>query len=203
MEKPCSKCFIVKSLDQYSKGKGKLGVRSSCKTCRKVEHELNREKRLLQMKEYRKNNIEKVKQLDKQYQIDNKEDYSAYQKEWRINNRNKINSHTKKRKENDSLYKLRCNLSGLIYISINRQGYSKKSKTYKLLGADFETVQKHLIESAIKNYGVYDPNFTYHIDHIKPCALAKNEEELIALQHYTNLQYLTPIDNIRKGKKEI
>lgn len=56
-----------------------------------------------------------------------------------------------------------------------------------------------MIRKIIKNYGSYDPNFKYHIDHIIPCSSVKTEEELIGLQHYCNLQYLTPEDNMRKN----
>ena len=43
-----------------------------------------------------------------------------------------------------------------------------------------------------ENYGKYNGelNFGWDIDHIKPLSLAKNEEELIGLNHYTNLQPL-------------
>ena len=44
-------------------------------------------------------------------------------------------------------------------------------------------------------------NFDINIDHIKPCALAKNEQEMIELQHYTNLQWLLAEDNRNKGDK--
>ena len=41
----------------------------------------------------------------------------------------------------------------------------------------------------------------WHIDHKKPLASAKTEEELKKLCHYTNLQPLWALDNIRKGAK--
>jgi hypothetical protein len=47
------------------------------------------------------------------------------------------------------------------------------------------------------NYG------EWHIDHIIPLASADTEEEVLKLYHYTNLQPLWAIDNIRKGSKII
>ena len=50
-----------------------------------------------------------------------------------------------------------------------------------------------------ENYGVW------HVDHIKPCAsfnLMKKEEQEKCF-HYTNLQPLWAIENIKKGKKFI
>jgi len=82
-----------------------------------------------------------------------------------------------------------------------RRGYTKRSRTAQLLGADFNTVINHLIKTAIDTYGYYTDIKDYHIDHIMPCSSATTEEELIKLQHYTNLQLLTPEDNFKKSDK--
>ena len=41
----------------------------------------------------------------------------------------------------------------------------------------------------------------YHIDHIIPVSIATNEEELLKLNHYTNLQLLYPKDNLSKSNQ--
>ena len=67
---------------------------------------------------------------------------------------------------------------------------------------DFATVHAYLIETAKKNYGgKYFPNRKYHIDHVIPNASAITEDDLIKLQHYTNLQYLYAKDNLQKSAK--
>jgi len=40
-----------------------------------------------------------------------------------------------------------------------------------------------------------------HIDHIIPLVTAKTEEDVIKLNHYSNLQYLFAEDNLEKGAK--
>lgn len=47
--------------------------------------------------------------------------------------------------------------------------------------------------------GAFDTTLIWHIDHIIPCSSAKSKEELVKLQHYTNLQYLTKEDNLKKS----
>jgi len=43
----------------------------------------------------------------------------------------------------------------------------------------------------------------WHVDHIIPLSSAKTEEEIYKLCHYTNLQPLWEVDNIKKGNKII
>lgn len=39
----------------------------------------------------------------------------------------------------------------------------------------------------------------WHIDHIKPLAIAEREEDLYELCHYTNLQPLLVAENLKKS----
>jgi hypothetical protein len=43
------------------------------------------------------------------------------------------------------------------------------------------------------------PEGDYHLDHICCCAQARNEEELIKLQNYTNLRWMSAKENLSKG----
>ena len=57
-------------------------------------------------------------------------------------------------------------------------------------------IQKQFTEGmTFENYG------SWHLDHIKPLALAKSEEDVILLNHYTNFQPLWAEDNLKKGSK--
>jgi hypothetical protein len=131
----------------------------------------------------------KSKNVRKDYLERNKERI----KEWRKNN-SKIN------KEKNPLYKLQCNLRSLISKSITRQGYRKTSKSKEILGCDYIELKQHL-ESKFTEGMNWDNYGKWHIDHIYPSSLAETEEEIIRLNHFTNLQPLWAEDNIRKGNK--
>ena len=47
----------------------------------------------------------------------------------------------------------------------------------------------------------WDNHGEWHIDHKIPLSSAKTEKELIGLCHYTNLQPLWALDNLKKGNK--
>ena len=64
--KKCTKCNIVKTIDQFGKEKnGKYGVQSRCKVCRaeirKEQYEKNKVTEIEYGKQYRKDNQEKEK----------------------------------------------------------------------------------------------------------------------------------------------
>lgn len=84
----------------------------------------------------------------------------------------------------------------LIYISIKKQGYTKRSRTYKILGCTYEEFKIHL-ENQFTDGMTWENQGEWHLDHIYPVSLAKNEEELIKLNHYTNFQPLWAEDNLK------
>jgi len=215
MEKKCKKCEVVKSLDEFYDCKGcKLGKRPDCKSCcnnntkesRKKYREKNREKIKNSAKEYRKNNKEKTKQ----YYNKNKEKLKAYHKEWHENNREHIKEYKEKNKQKrnkenfirmrkDALFRIKHNTPSLIRDSLRKQGYSKNTKTYSILKCEFSFFLSWLNGKASNGYkyGMKD----LHIDHVIPSSLAKTEEEVLLLNHYSNLQLLTAYDNLYKNNR--
>ena len=88
----------------------------------------------------------------------------------------------------------------MIWVSIKNKGYSKKSKTNKILGCDFETFKAHLERQFTKGMN-WSNQGKWHLDHIYPISLAKDENHFIELNHYTNFQPLWAFDNFSKGNK--
>jgi hypothetical protein len=95
---------------------------------------------------------------------------------------------------------LKENLRSRCYCAFKKIKENKPYKTEKILGADFLTVKNHLESLFTEEMNWYNMGrYGWHIDHIKPLALANNKEELIELCHYTNLQPLWWKDNMSKG----
>ena len=82
--------------------------------------------------------------------------------------------------------------------SFKRKGYTKNSKTYQIIGGEWDEVKLHF-ETLFQPGMNWDNHGDWHIDHIKPLSLAKDEKEIIELCHYTNLQPLWAEDNLKKG----
>lgn len=173
-------------------------------------------------KNYKKANKDKINQQAKQYYEANKNKAKQYyeankdrlkqqNKQYREANKDKINEYQKNRKLNDVLFKLSGNIRALINVSLKRSGYKKTSKTFLILGCTFEEFKTHL-ESKFEdwqnwdNYGLYNgsANYGWDIDHITPNSSAITEDELIKLNHYTNLKPLCSYTNrvLKKAKKE-
>lgn len=170
--------------------------------------QLNKEKINEYDKKYRESNKEKINQKLRKWRNSNKEKLKQYyitsketNKKYIENNLDKVrvrrNYYFRIRKNNDPLFKLSCNLRTLIYKSLTNNGYSKNTKSYDILGISFNELLLYfegLFENWMSwdNYGKYNGEYGHgwDVDHIIPLYSAKNEEELIKLNHYTNLQPL-------------
>lgn len=196
--KKCIKCNVEKELIEFSKNRN--STLNTCKICCK---EYNKDYLLNNknyFKDYKLNNKEKIKESNKEYRLKNIKKLSEYGKTYRNINAVAINERIKKRRLTNPLFKLTCNIRTNIGNAIKRQGYTKKSKTYEILGCSFEEFRQHLEKQFTEGMN-WSNQGQWHMDHIYPVSLAKDEEELIKLNHYTNFQPLWAIDNLKKGNK--
>lgn len=217
--KSCSKCKIEYDLIFFNKDKSsKDGYRSNCKYCSKKYREDNKESILQyklknkdKIKEYQKgivydpikkreyylNNIELIKLKSSVNYLLNKDKKIKYQQEYYKNNRDKIYKYLSDKRENDNLYNLTVNVRNLINNSFYNEGYSKSSKTQEILGCSFIEFKEYL-ELKFENWmnwenkGIYNGefNFGWDIDHIIPLSSSISVEDIVKLNHYTNLQPL-------------
>ena len=204
MTKTCYTCKIEKQFYEFNKSKkGRLGLSSYCKSCdknryeenkekehsrRKIRYELNKEKEAI----YNKNRYEKNKNeiLLKQNIYNNKPETKT-----------RRNHREKERFKKDPCYRAINRVRNrIIKFLKNKSGYEKT------LGCTFEQFKKH-IEALFQpgmtweNYGKGSEK--WQIDHKYPISIAYKEGEKIFSKacHYTNLQPLWFIDNMKKSNK--
>ena len=114
----------------------------------------------------------------------------------------KYRAHEKERRKTDSCFRIANNLRGRLRLALKSQRTSKKNNTLKYIGCDKKFLRTYL-ESKFTNGMSWDNYGLWHIDHIKPISLfnLSIEEEIYKSMHYSNLQPLWAIDNLRKNAK--
>jgi len=218
--KTCGKCKIEKELIEFPKHSGnKDGYRNYCKICYyQIRKEYYKEYRLknkehykeyykknkkilcIKQKEYNLKNKEKIKNYNQIYYLKNIEHKKKLFKEYNLKNKEKRNNYYKEKRKNNSFFKLTSNIRSLISFSIKRNGYSKKSKTFNILCCTPIEFKQHL-EKQFTNGMNWENQGEWHLDHIYPISLAKDEEELLRLNHYTNFQPLWAEENFSKSNQ--
>ncbi len=168
--------------------------------------EENQDKLKENRKRWALKNSEKIKESSKKYKEKNRELLRLKAKEYYENNKSECLERNKKILRNkyntDDLFRLKFNLRKLINKTIVRKGYTKKSKSMTILGCDFEFFKKH-IEGQFEEWMTWDnyggtPKYKeerWEIDHIKPISLAKDENEILMLNHFSNLRPLCSFTN--------
>jgi hypothetical protein len=149
----------------------------------------NRDSKRAYAQDYYLKNIEQAKLNMAEYRAKNKDLIRTVKRNYKI-----------KRLASDPIYKLKFNLATLIRNVIKNGGYQKSARTSDVLGADWETVKAH-IESMFDGEMSWENQGQWHFDHIIPISLAKNEREVLVLNHYSNLRPLWGKENIAKSNK--
>lgn len=203
--KKCSTCNINKPLSEYHRWKyGPDGYRRVCKECRKLEtkkyYELHGDKIRASNTKYRIENPDKVKEVKQRIYERDKERILKVNKLYRENNRDKRNEYVRNRKKNDPIFKLKHTMNNRLLLFLKVKSITKKNKTFEIVGCTPEKLKSHL-ESQFVNGMSWDNMGQWHIDHIIPLSSVNTEEEILKLCHYSNLQPLWAIDNMKKGSK--
>jgi hypothetical protein len=185
----------------------------------------DKDKEAKRKKKFREENIEAARKREGEYYILNKDkikisNEKSRNKETCKLKRKKYNlEYVKKRKIVDPLFKLKSTIRTSIIHSLKRYNYTKKSRTYKIIGVSYEFLLTYIEKQFSlpnnldgngnvwmnwSNHGKYNGelNYGWDIDHIIPLSSAKSEEELLILFKYNNLQPLCSKIN-RDIKKDI
>jgi flagellar biosynthesis GTPase FlhF len=224
--KRCSKCQEEKDEELFPTKRKIKG--SICKTCisvyQKKYREENREKNKETMKtwylEHREEQIAKtaqrkrenlesykewyrrwyetnkdsLRQKHNEYKEKHREEIAQYHKQYKQRNKEKINAldrnNHKQRYHTDPLFQLVAILRSRIHTTLGRKDWQK--------GLIYSDVLKCSVTEFLAHVGIR-PSPNHHLDHICPCNQAQNEEELLKLQHYTNLRWLPAEENLSKS----
>ena len=221
--KTCSKCKIDKPESEFRKAKAyRDGLNSWCKGCYNADNrdrranpdklkaraEARAEAGQLESRGLKKCAKCKAVEPKSEFYKDkrNKDDLYPQCKDCLKALRSKpevkarVNAQMRKRRKTDPLFKMKGSMRGRTYLAFKRIGLNKPTNTETLLGTEWEEVKVYIENQFIEGMG-WDNYGEWHIDHIIPLASAKNLDEIIPLCHYTNLQPLWAVDNIKKGCK--
>lgn len=206
----CKKCLVYYKFNLDNFYRNKNGLRKVCKKCVKIGFKEYRIRTIDKRTEFENNYKEKRKQSyikniskRKEYNLKNSEKISKNKKEYYEKNKKYIQKRITKwsldRRKKDPVYKLSFNLRSRTRTFFKTTKHAKP-KTSKLIGCTF-LFAKEYIEKKFTEGMSWENHGEWHIDHIVPLSIAKTKEEIIKLCHYSNLQPLWAIDNMKKGNK--
>ena len=211
--------YSKKNRDKRNEIQKEWRIKNELKTkgYRKKYYDKNPQKFILISKLYRLSNPEKIKDQQKKYYENNltyhknrlkrwcelnKEKRSIYLKNWKINNKEHIKHYKIKKYKNDTIYQLISNSRNRLNAFIKTNNFIKHGKTFEMIGCSPDELKIHL-ERKFKEGMCWENRNEWHIDHIIPLSSANNENDVIRLCHYSNLQPLWAYENLKKSNKLI
>lgn len=204
--KTCLKCKITKPYKDFNPSNWGDGYRATCKKCRSIHesksyYQDNKDKIKKQRKgkylKYSKDYYESHKDYFEKYRLQNQEHYTK----WRKENRKKLNEYRNNKMKTDIGFRISANLRSRLSTLLSRNKFEKSNSTLKLLGCTLEELKLYL-ESKFQKGMTWENYGEWHIDHIKACSkfdLSKSSEQKKCF-HYSNLQPLWKVDNLKKNK---
>jgi hypothetical protein len=141
----------------------------------------------LNQREWALKNIDKLREKRKEYYHNNKEKENEKNNIWKKN-----------KMKTDGFFRMKKNLRDRIRDYL--KGNIKSKRTKEIIGIDYEEFRNYISNMFTEGMS-WDNYGNWHLDHIIPLCEAKNEEEIIKLNHYTNLQPLWAEDNLKKNRK--
>lgn len=220
--KICNKCLIEKEKSSeffHRKSESKDGFNTICKSCIKESkskyYSLNKDKINKRNNKWKLDNPERIKKINKEWFIKNREDVLEKKKEYRKDNADKIsekgkeyyhkskkrrNDRFKERMATDPVFRLKKTIKCLVYDSFRKNNFTKNGRTESIIGVSFLEFKEY-IESKFQEGMSWENHGEWHLDHIIPISMAKNEQKVIELNHYSNFQPLWAKDNLKKSNK--
>ena len=189
----CDQCKPATADFCYRSNSKPDGFQSICKICAKDSQKRHRNANQVKLsqkkKEYCRKNADSVRARKQRYNLENKDRLKVRKSEY-----------IRTRRLTDPLFAFQLITRKVIERAFLRTGLRKAGRTKEILGCDVGEFKEH-IERQFLNGMSWENRSEWHIDHIIPLATAKTEEDVIRLNHYTNLRPLWADDNLRKGAR--
>lgn len=201
--KTCKKCNVEKHLGEYYTAgtyKGIQQYRGVCAVCMKATPKPEKYKE--KIKAYKSTDEYKEKRKAWRSQPHVQAKARAYEKA-NAKQRNPVRrARAKERYREDIFFRLRILCRQRTREMLRANDWQKNNKFKDYIGCSLEDLTLHI-------EGLFAENMSrehllsgaIHIDHIIPLSSAKTVDELYKLCHYTNLQPLWAIDNLKKSDK--
>lgn len=182
--------------EYYSQNKDNIKLKQ------KEYRDKNKDRFRERSKRFREENKEKIKQDKQKYYQENKEKQREYVKKnkdrTKLRRRKYHAEYEKSRKKTDPVYKAVKLSRRRIAHALNKIGLKKETKIgsfHNRFGCSREFFKKHIEAQFVgdmnwENWGDY-----WQLDHIIPLACAETVDEILMLDHYTNLRPLPSIEN--------
>ncbi len=170
----CKSCYVAKAKEWAQKNPEKR------KAIARKWDDGNSDRRKVMAKKYRDSPLTKEKN-----------------RQWRKEN---STNYLRKRRQIDPMFAFKWRVRSLIRKAFDRNGYTKRSKSNDILGCTWAEFMLY-IEQKFQPGMSWENKGEWHLDHIIPLATAVTEEDVIRLNHHSNLQPLWAADNLRKSDK--
>jgi len=193
MEKQCSFCRTLKPFSEFNRCSSRSdGKQAYCRDCCKIKksewYSENSEREKMAAKDWYAKNRDRSLETSRIYQQKNRDSIREYERQY------------KRKRREDPRYRMIRRVRHRLWFGLKRLGKGKRARSFDIVGCSQNYFIKH-IESQFSEGMSWENYGKWHIDHIKPLATAKSENEATKLCHYTNLQPLWAKENLRKGAK--
>ena len=207
MSKVCNRCGQEKSLCDFGSN-GKHYFKAKCKKCLAEIAATDREQNPTYLKNYYQNNKEKIKQKSNDYYEDNKKQHIIRTRNYQLQNKDKVVKHRKIyniKKQQIETHRIHSSISAAINRACKILNIKKSKHTLEVIGLNnWDEFRTHIENQFTEgmNWNNYGNTLTsWSIDHIIPQSSATTWDDIKKLNHYTNLQPMWHVDNMKKGNK--
>ncbi len=142
---------------------------------------------------------QKLVESSREWKSRNKEKIKASSKLYRAANSKKICEYYLNRKRSNPVFRAICNFRNRLWMAAKDRCFS--STTQALVGCSCDELKSHIEQRFVDGMSWDNYGSVWHIDHVVPVSAFDllNEDQARKCFHYSNLQPLFAMDNLKKS----